>query len=96
LTVTRRHLLTTVAAMAVPVRWGPALATPADLITRVIPSTGERLPAIGMGSYRTFDVSLDAESRARLSQVLALLFEAGGALPDADTRQRMEALIDAL
>lgn len=52
-------------------------------ITRVIPSTGERIPVIGMGTSRTFDVGHDPAVRARLRQVLEVFFESGGALIDS-------------
>lgn len=83
MTITRRRLFTAVAAVAAAARWGHATGAPADLITRTIPSTGEAIPVIGMGSYRTFDVRLDDALRERLGQVLTLFFEGGGALVDS-------------
>ncbi len=52
-------------------------------ITKAIPSTGESLPVIGMGSSRTFDVGSDAEVRAQLAPVLQTFFDQGGALIDS-------------
>jgi len=46
--------------------------------TRRIPSSGEMLPVIGCGTWRGFDVGGDAAERARLAEVLHVLFEAGG------------------
>jgi aryl-alcohol dehydrogenase-like predicted oxidoreductase len=51
--------------------------------TRPIPSTGEALPVIGLGTWRGFDVGQDAASRAPLGQVLEALFEAGGSVVDS-------------
>lgn len=51
--------------------------------TRRIPSTGAELPVIGCGTWRGFDVGDDAEARARLSDVLRALFDAGGAVIDS-------------
>ena len=51
-------------------------------ITRAIPSTGERLPAIGMGTSRTFDVGNDPAGMAQLSKVLQVFFDNGGAVID--------------
>jgi len=51
--------------------------------TRAIPSTGERIPVIGMGTSRTFDVGHDPAVRARLRQVLEVFFDNGGALIDS-------------
>lgn len=83
MSITRRRLFSTTAALAIAARWDNAISAPADLIMRSIPSTGETLPAIGMGSYRTFDVSLEPERRARLEQVLASFFSGGGTLIDS-------------
>jgi diketogulonate reductase-like aldo/keto reductase len=52
-------------------------------ITREIPSTGERLPVIGMGTSRTFDVQNDPAAKAQLGQVLRVFFDNGGALIDS-------------
>ena len=51
-------------------------------ITRAIPSTGERLPVIGMGTSRTFDVENDPADMTQLSQVLQVFFDNGGAVID--------------
>ncbi len=59
-----------------------ALASRGAAIERAIPSSGELLPAIGLGTARTFDVGKDAETRARLARVVALFFEHGGTLID--------------
>ncbi|WP_144141984.1 aldo/keto reductase [Paraburkholderia sp. BCC1884] len=50
---------------------------------RAIPSTGERLPVVGCGTWRTFDVGDDPAGRAQLAEVLRILFEAGGAVIDS-------------
>jgi len=52
-------------------------------ITRAIPSTGERIPVIGMGTSRTFDVGNDTAGLAELSRVLQVFFDNGGALIDS-------------
>jgi aryl-alcohol dehydrogenase-like predicted oxidoreductase len=53
------------------------------MLTRPIPSTGERLPVVGLGTWQTFDVGSDASSRAPLLEVLRELFAAGGRLIDS-------------
>src|SRR5436853_592240 len=50
---------------------------------RPIPRTGEKLPVIGMGTYRTFDVGGGAADRDPLREVLRRLFEAGGRVIDS-------------
>ena len=52
-------------------------------INHAIPSTGERIPVVGMGTSRTFDVGDDPDARARLGQVLQVFFDNGGALIDS-------------
>jgi diketogulonate reductase-like aldo/keto reductase len=55
--------------------------TPAALITRTIPSTGEKLPALGLGTWQTFDVS--GARIAEVQPVLDRYFELGGRLIDS-------------
>ncbi|MGD2074118.1 MAG: aldo/keto reductase [Gammaproteobacteria bacterium] len=55
----------------------------AELITKPIPATGERLPVIGMGTSRTFDVGSDPQARAVLLPVLQAFFDKGGAVIDS-------------
>ncbi len=50
--------------------------------TRKIPATGEMLPVIGCGTWRTFDVGSNPADRAPLAEVLKALFEAGGSVID--------------
>ena len=52
------------------------------MITKAIPASGERLPVIGMGTSRTFDVAPDAEQRAQLLPVLQAFFDHGGGVID--------------
>lgn len=49
---------------------------------RRIPSSGEMLPVVGVGTWRTFDVGAKPEDRAPLAEVLRLLFAAGGSVID--------------
>jgi diketogulonate reductase-like aldo/keto reductase len=51
------------------------------LLTRPIPSTGEALPVIGLGTWRTFDVPPSA--RAGLEGVLGAFVELGGSVVDS-------------
>ncbi len=52
-------------------------------IKRTIPSSGELLPIIGMGTSRTFDVGSDKEKLAELAKVLQVFFDGGGVLIDS-------------
>ena len=52
------------------------------LIQRAIPSSGERLPLVGIGTARRYNVGTSAEERAPLKEVLKRLPELGGKLID--------------
>lgn len=69
--------------------WSAALLpsraqAPAAAHSRPIPSTAERLPVIGLGTWITFDVG-GAESAARRArgEILRAFFDAGGRLVDS-------------
>ena len=49
---------------------------------RAIPSSGEMLPVIGLGTYKGFDVGSNRKDRAALSDVLRTLFSYGGSAID--------------
>ena len=51
--------------------------------TKAIPSTGERIPVIGMGSWITFSVGDDQQARNVRVEVLRAFFEAGGGVIDS-------------
>jgi aryl-alcohol dehydrogenase-like predicted oxidoreductase len=51
-------------------------------VTRAIPASGERVPAVGLGTARVFDVGDDSSGRAALAQVLQTLVAGGGAIVD--------------
>ena len=54
------------------------------MLTRTIPSSGEAVPAVGMGTWQTFDPpSMSAEALAPLEEVLRIFRDAGGRLVDS-------------
>ncbi len=53
------------------------------VIQRPIPSSGELLPVIGMGTSRTFDTAGDAQSVANLTAVMQALFDGQGTVIDS-------------
>lgn len=62
----------------------PALAVPLPhMNTRPIPSTGEALPVVGCGTWRTFDVGDNLQAQAALADVLRILFDNGGSVIDS-------------
>lgn len=53
------------------------------MLAKHIPSSGEMLPAIGIGTYKGFDLADSEANRARLAEVLRRLFTAGGTIVDS-------------
>ena len=53
------------------------------MLNRPIPSTGEMLPVIGLGTWQTFDVGTDRAARVPLRAVLDEFVVLGGALVDS-------------
>jgi aryl-alcohol dehydrogenase-like predicted oxidoreductase len=82
----RRHFIQRSAALlalaASP--WMPSLASvyPNQLLKRRIPSSGERIPAIGLGTSRTFDVGLADDSLEPLDEVMRTFINGGATLID--------------
>jgi diketogulonate reductase-like aldo/keto reductase len=82
--ITRREmLLATGATLALGGVAPWAYAGTRPLMRRAIPSSGEQLPVIGLGTWQTFHVSEDPEARAPLREVLQVFFEHGGTLIDS-------------
>jgi diketogulonate reductase-like aldo/keto reductase len=52
-------------------------------MTRKIPSTGEELPAVGLGTWQVFNVGSGEAARAPLRKVIAAFSEAGGKVVDS-------------
>jgi len=61
---------------------GRAGAQPAPL-TRAVPSSGEPVPRVGLGTWITFNVGQDPPARARCVQVMRAFLEAGGRVIDS-------------
>ncbi len=81
--LTRRRFLQGMGvAAAAPFVPGAARAASGAPIEKAIPSTGERIPVIGLGTSRTFDVGPGA-ARSALVPVLQAFFDRGGALIDS-------------
>jgi diketogulonate reductase-like aldo/keto reductase len=78
--LTRRAVLRLMAAAAV--RPGGASAA-SPILLRPIPSSGETIPAVGLGTWRVFDVGAAPAERAPLKDVLKSLVELGGRVVDS-------------
>ncbi|MGE3178554.1 MAG: aldo/keto reductase, partial [Vicinamibacterales bacterium] len=81
--MSRREWLATMAGAGVTVAapWGGVLAQQ-PLITRTIPSSGERLPVIGLGSSATFSQVASKDDVAALQSVLKTLLDNGATIFD--------------
>ena len=68
---------------------GAALAAPAlgaasgRALSKPVPATGELVPAVGLGSWITFNVGSDPLLRAECRAVMAAFFEEGGGMIDS-------------
>jgi diketogulonate reductase-like aldo/keto reductase len=61
-----------------------APAQPASaLLMRAIASTGEQIPAVGLGSWVTFNVGDDQAARSQCAGVMQAFFDSGGRLVDS-------------
>jgi diketogulonate reductase-like aldo/keto reductase len=85
MTLTRRTFVKAAAAsgaaFALPgVASGQAARAP---LTRTIPSSGEAVPAVGLGTWITFNVGDDPVLRDECADVIAAFFEAGGSVIDS-------------
>ena len=79
--MTRREFaLAAGAAGSAMLAW-PAWAQTPALLTRAIPSSGEKLPAVGLGTAQVFDSNDDA-IRQKAAAVLQALIAGGGSLVD--------------
>jgi diketogulonate reductase-like aldo/keto reductase len=61
----------------------PARTDASGLIERAIPSTGEQIPAVGLGTWRTFDVGASRAERDPLKDVLGRFVALGGRVIDS-------------
>lgn len=80
----RRLILKAAAAMAIsPSAPKSALSASTVVQKRAVPRSGELLPIVGLGTWRTFDVDPGSPQRPELTQVLQLLVELGGSVVDS-------------
>lgn len=82
--LSRRHSLKLLGTGATALTFAPTsgLAQEIKGAMKKIPSTGEELPVIGMGTWRTFNVGSDPVLRDRRTEVLKTFFAHGGGMVD--------------
>jgi diketogulonate reductase-like aldo/keto reductase len=80
----RRNWLKLAAALTFGGRMPPGHAadSPAPL-QRTIPKTGERIVAVGLGTWQVFDVASDAKEKAQAQETLKAFVELGGRVIDS-------------
>lgn len=99
---TRRSFLSSTSAAAAllampPLRGAAAGDTGTAMATRAIPSTGEKLPVIGMGTSGSFEVGAGTPEYDALREVLKIFFAGGGTVIDtAPTYSVAEDVLGAL
>ncbi|MGZ5035408.1 MAG: aldo/keto reductase [Usitatibacter sp.] len=77
-----RSLALASAALA-SVRGSSRMSAASAMLTRPVPSSGEALPVIGLGTWQTFDVGASTAERAPLEEVLRAFVEMGGKVIDS-------------
>ncbi|MGH8249294.1 MAG: aldo/keto reductase [Steroidobacteraceae bacterium] len=83
--IDRRECIRLALATGAALGFGPRLtadAAPAGLESRVIPSSGERIPVVGLGSSATFRSVAQSEDVSALREVLAAMIERGATVFD--------------
>src|SRR3712207_512440 len=83
--LTRRELVRQLAGGAAAALWPlvTAAETRGPVLTRRVPSTGEAVPAVGLGSWITFNVGDDPAARDNCAEVMRAFFDAGGRVIDS-------------
>ena len=79
----RRRLLESLLALPAGLALPWLQAAPIPLATRPLPSSGEQLPLVGLGSWITFNVGRDPRGRAGSGAVMRAFFAGGGRMIDS-------------
>jgi hypothetical protein len=82
---TRRVFLQTAAALGATGGFLPTAVEAAETppASRLIPSSGEAMPMVGLGSWITFNVGDDPARKDECAAVMAAFFESGGRIIDS-------------
>ena len=80
--VSRRAFLGAAAVILGAARM-PAESAGGEVLERPIPKTGERLPAVGLGTWQVFDVAGNAAEMAQARDTLRVFVERGGRVIDS-------------
>src|SRR6266496_3114952 len=69
--------------LQIPTSCAQAAGQSSSMLARAIPSSGEKLPVIGLGTWNAFDVDLTPENRKQLEEVMSLFVKRGGRVIDS-------------
>lgn len=82
--LSRRALLRSgLAAVAASPFAGQAWAQQSSTLLKRVPSTGEQIPAVGLGTWITFNVGRDPKLLEQCTSVVRAFFEGGGCMIDS-------------
>jgi diketogulonate reductase-like aldo/keto reductase len=81
--MTRKECLSVLSALGLLPALGSAMSQGTQPLQRTIPSSGERLTAVGLGTWQTFDVGESPSERNPRVEVLKTLVERGGSVVDS-------------
>jgi len=82
-TLNRRQFIQAATTLATGLLLPGGAAAQPQTIRKPIPSSGELLPVIGMGTSRTFETGGDTELLTRLQAVMQAFFDHGGGMIDS-------------
>jgi diketogulonate reductase-like aldo/keto reductase len=83
--------------LQIPPSHAQAAAQSSNMLARGVPSSGEKLPVIGLGSWKTFDVGPGSPELKQLEEVLSLFIKLGGKVIDSSPMYgRAEGVIGEL
>jgi len=96
--VSRRDMLKLSAGAGAALAFGrlPAFAQSAAINTRPIPSSGEMIPVVGLGTARTFNVEAKPDQLAPLKGVMQAFVDMGGTLLDTAPGYRMSETVSGV
>jgi diketogulonate reductase-like aldo/keto reductase len=84
--VTRREVAKLISGTAAAVVFPVSVRAKSEssaMLARIIPSSGEELPVIGLGTWKAFDADVSADGQSQLKDVLTLFSKFGGRLIDS-------------
>jgi diketogulonate reductase-like aldo/keto reductase len=100
--ITRREAARLIGGTAAAAAFWPMPSTATEknassMLLRAIPSTGEKIPAVGLGTWQVFDVGASPNERGPLKEVLTRFVQLGGKVIDSSPMYgRAESVIGDL